>query len=120
MEPYVYSQMIAGRDAVREGEAKNSWLTGTAAWNYVAITQAILGIQPDYDGLRVNPCIPQAWDGYSIVRSFRGAEYKISIQNPNHVSKGVKSVTVDGSPIEGNVIPVFEAGSSHEVVVVLG
>ncbi|MDO3408332.1 glycosyl transferase [Saccharibacillus sp. CPCC 101409] len=120
MEPYVYSQMIAGRDAVREGEAKNSWLTGTAAWNYVAITQAILGIQPDYDGLRVDPCIPQAWDGYRIVRSFRGAEYKIEIRNPNHVSKGVKSVAVDGKTVEGNVLPVFEAGSSHDVVVELG
>lgn len=120
MEPYVYSQMIAGKDAIRHGEAKNSWLTGTAAWNYIAITQAILGIKPDFDGLRVDPCIPQAWDGYSITREFRGSTYKIEIQNPNHVSGGVSSVTVDGKAVDGNVLPVYTDGQVHNVTVVLG
>ncbi|AOZ92036.1 GH36-type glycosyl hydrolase domain-containing protein [Paenibacillus crassostreae] len=119
-EPYVYSQMIAGKDAVRQGEAKNSWLTGTAAWNFVAITQAILGIQPEYDGLQVNPCIPTAWDGFSITRVFRGDTFVINITNPNHVSKGVASVTVDGKSIEGNILPVIGDGKSHQVEVVLG
>ncbi|MBA9087818.1 cellobiose phosphorylase [Fontibacillus solani] len=120
MEPYVYSQMIAGKDAVRHGEAKNSWLTGTAAWNYVAITQAILGIQADFNGLKVDPCIPSAWDGFEITRIFRGDTYVIKISNPNHVSKGVKSITLNGAAVEGIVIPPVGDGGIHEVVVVLG
>ncbi|NLW88771.1 MAG: glycosyl transferase [Clostridiaceae bacterium] len=120
MEPYVYSQMIAGKDAGRMGEAKNSWLTGTAAWNFVAISQAILGIKPEYDGLRVDPCIPSDWKGYTVTRVFRGATYEISIQNPDGVKKGVRSVTVDGQPIEGNVLPVLEEGTKHIVEVVMG
>ncbi|SDF78329.1 cellobiose phosphorylase [Fontibacillus panacisegetis] len=120
MEPYVYSQMIAGKDAVRHGEAKNSWLTGTAAWNYVAITQAILGIQADFNGLKVDPCIPSAWDGFEITRVFRGDTYVIKISNPNHVSKGVKSITLNGAAVEGIVIPPVRDGGTHEVVVVLG
>ncbi len=119
-EPYVYAQMIAGKDARRHGEAKNSWLTGTAAWNFVAISQYILGIIPDYSGLKVDPCIPKAWDGFTVSRKFRGATYNITFKNPYHVSKGVQSVTVDGNAIEGNILPVFAAGSTHEVEVVLG
>jgi len=120
MEPYVYSQMIAGKDAVRYGEAKNSWLTGTASWNFVAISQAILGIKPDYDGLKVEPCIPATWDGYTVRREFRGSIYSIKVMNPNHVCKGVKSVTVDGKMIEGNILPVFGDGLVHDVVVEMG
>lgn len=119
-EPYVYSQMIAGKDAVRHGEAKNSWLTGTAAWNYVAITQAILGIQPDFDGLKVDPCIPAEWDGFDITRVFRGDTYVIQIKNPNHVSKGVASLTLDGAAVEGNIIAPVLDGGVHQVVVELG
>jgi len=119
-EPYVYSQMIAGKDAVNHGEAKNSWLTGTAAWNYVAITQWILGIQPDYNGLRIDPCIPQDWDGYRVCRHFRNAIYDIRIHNPHHVCKGIKQITVDGLPISGNVLPVYADGQRHKVEVVLG
>ena len=119
-EPYVYAQMIAGKDAVRHGEAKNSWLTGTAAWNFVTITQWILGIKPDYDGLKIDPCIPAAWDGYEIKRTYRGARYNIKITNPQHRCKGVRSVTVDGSKIEGNVLPVFNDGKEHEVLVEMG
>lgn len=119
-EPYVYAQMIAGKDAGRHGEAKNSWLTGTAAWNFVAVSQYILGIIPDYDGLKVDPSIPEAWDGYKLTRKFRGNTYNITFMNPEHVSKGVKSVTVDGVKINGNVLPVFDEGTVHEVEVVLG
>jgi cellobiose phosphorylase len=120
MEPYVYSQMIAGKDAVRHGEAKNSWLTGTAAWNYVAITQAILGIKPDFDGLKIDPCIPSGWESYTVTRQFRGDTYRIRVKNPNRVSKGVASVTVDGKAVEGQILPVFGDGKVHEVEVVLG
>ena len=119
-EPYVYSQMIAGKDAAKPGEAKNSWLTGTAAWNYYTITQYILGIRPDYNGLIIDPCIPKAWDGYKIQRDFRGVNYQIEILNPNHVSKGIKEIILDGEAMEGNIIPILEKGSTHEVKVVLG
>ncbi len=118
-EPYVYAQMIAGKDAPRHGEAKNSWLTGTAAWNFVAISQYILGIKPSYSGLEVNPSIPHAWDGFSVSRLFRGATYNIKVSNPNHVCSGVKSMIVDGKPVEGNIVPAF-ANGTHEVEVVLG
>jgi cellobiose phosphorylase len=108
-EPYVYPQMIAGRDAPTHGEAKNSWLTGTAAWNFVAITQWILGIRPEHDGLRVDPCLPSGWDGFRMVRRFRGAEYRIA------VGRGDGGLVVDGRAIDGNVVPLAPAGATVEV-----
>ncbi|MBR5110368.1 MAG: glycosyl transferase [Clostridia bacterium] len=120
MEPYVYSQMIAGKDAKNFGQAKNSWLTGTAAWNFYVISNYILGIKPDWDGLKIDPCIPHDWDGYKVSRRFRGATYDISICNPAHVCRGVKQVTVDGQAIEGNILPVFGDGKEHKVTVTLG
>ncbi|AAD36910.1 glycosyl transferase [Thermotoga maritima MSB8] len=119
-EPYVYAQMVAGKDAPRHGEAKNSWLTGTAAWSFVAITQHILGIRPTYDSLVVDPCIPKEWEGFRITRKFRGSIYDITVKNPSHVSKGVKEIIVDGKKIEGQVLPVFEDGKVHRVEVVMG
>ena len=119
-EPYVYAQMIAGKDAKRPGEAKNSWLTGTAAWNFVAISQYILGIKPDYAGLEIDPCIPKAWDGYKVTRKFRGATFEITVSNPDHVSKGIKKLLVDGREVEGNVIPVFNDGAIHTVIAIMG
>ncbi len=118
-EPYVYAQMIAGKDAKRHGEAKNSWLTGTAAWNFVAVSQYILGVKPQYNGLKIDPSIPAEWDGFKVSRLFRGATYNVTVKNPNHVSAGVKSMTVDGKPVDGNVIPAMDGGV-HEVEVVLG
>ena len=120
VEPYVYAQMIAGKDAFKPGEAKNSWLTGTAAWNFAAITQYILGVKPDYNGLSVNPCIPKDWDGFNVSRQYRGATYNITVKNPNKVSKGIHSITVNGNAIEGHILPVMESGSANEVVVTLG
>lgn len=118
VEPYVYSQMIAGKDAAKPGEAKNSWLTGTAAWNYYAITQFILGVKPAYDGLQINPCIPSAWKEFSVKRIFRGAEYDITVKNPNGINKGVKQITVDGNPISDNI--VAHSPGKHIVEVVMG
>ncbi|HEY7885043.1 MAG TPA: glycosyl transferase [Cellvibrionaceae bacterium] len=120
VEPYAYCQMIAGKDAYKPGEGKNSWLTGTAAWNFAAITQYILGIKPDYNGLGINPCIPKDWDGFKATRKFRGATYEIEVKNPNHVSKGIKSLSVNGQAVEGHVVPTAEAGSTVKVEVVLG
>lgn len=117
-EPYVYAQMVAGKDAFKPGEAKNSWLTGTAAWNFYAISQYILGIRPDYDGLVVDPCIPKSWEGFTVHRKFRGADYAIVVSNPTKVSKGVKKLVVDGK--EAKTIPVFAAGTRHKVEVLLG
>lgn len=119
-EPYVYAQMIAGKDADRPGEAKNSWLTGTAAWNYYAITQYILGIRPDYDGLYIDPCIPSDWDKIKIKRIFREAIFNIVIHNSNHVSKGVKEIRYDGKTTGGNLIPIFPKDTIHQIEVILG
>ncbi|MCC8046275.1 MAG: glycosyl transferase [Clostridiales bacterium] len=119
-EPYVYSQMVAGADAARHGEAKNSWLTGTAAWTFVDVSQAILGIQPQFDGLGVDPCVPEGFGDFTISRTFRGATYDISVQNPDNVQKGIAKLIVDGKEISGNVIP-FEEGKTHyEVTAVMG
>jgi cellobiose phosphorylase len=119
-EPYVYAQMIAGKDAPTHGEAKNSWLTGTAAWNYVAITQWILGIRAELDGLRVDPCIPSKWREFSVVREFRGVTYKITVKNPKGVSKGVESMSVNGKQVTGNLIPAETGSGEVNVEVVLG
>ena len=118
VEPYVYSQMIAGKDAARPGEAKNSWLTGTAAWNWYAISQFILGVKPSYDGLEIDPCIDPSWKEYTVNRRFRGASYEITILNPEGVCKGVKSLVLDGTPLEGRHIP--HSLGKHKVVVTLG
>ncbi|MCL1789054.1 MAG: glycosyl transferase [Oscillospiraceae bacterium] len=118
-EPYVYAQMIAGKDASRHGEAKNSWLTGTAAWNFAAVSQYILGVQPQYDGLKIDPSVPCEWDGFKLTRVFRNATYHITVKNPYHVSKGVVKMVVDGVEKSGNVIEAFKNGS-HEVEVILG
>jgi cellobiose phosphorylase len=119
-EPYVYAQMIAGPDAPTYGEAKNSWLTGTAAWNYVAITQWILGIRPTYTGLHIDPCIPSGWDGFHVRREFRGAIYDIEVKNPEHVCTGIKSIRADDALIEGTILPLFEDGKIHPIEVILG
>jgi cellobiose phosphorylase len=120
LEPYVYAQMIAGKDARRFGEAKNSWLTGTASWNFVAISQFILGIKPEFDGLMVDPSIPKEWDGYTVTRGYRGDTYRITVKNPKHVSRGVARVTVDGKEITGNILPIYGDGKLHEAEVELG
>jgi cellobiose phosphorylase len=119
-EPYVYAQMVAGKDAFRPGEAKNSWLTGTASWNFYAVTQYMLGIRPDYDGLLIDPCIPASWKGFKATRKFRGATYLIEVLNPGGKSNGVKELTVDGKLLSSNVVPVFGDGKQHSVKVILG
>lgn len=119
-EPYVYSQMIAGPDAARFGEAKNSWLTGTAAWTFYDVSQYILGIRPQFDGLQVDPCIPSGMKGFAVERRFRGADYVIEVDNTAGVQKGIKSMTVDGEPIEGNLLPVYSDGAKHKVKAIMG
>jgi cellobiose phosphorylase len=115
-EPYVYAQMIAGRDAATPGEAKNSWLTGTAAWNLAAVTQWILGLRPEHDGLRIDPRLPSDWDGYRASRRFRGATYEIEVRKGAGTQGRVDGLLVDGRRIEGNVVPAAPAGSVVSVV----
>ncbi len=119
-EPYVYSQMVAGRDAKFHGEAKNSWLTGTAAWTFVNISQYILGVYPTHTGLSINPCIPKGFGDFTLTRKFREGTYTIKVENPGNVEKGIKSITVDGNPIDGCVIPYEKGKTNYDVVVTMG
>ena len=119
-EPYVYSQMVAGRDAKFHGEAKNSWLTGTAAWTFVNISQYILGVYPTHKGLSINPCVPKGFGDFKLTRAFREGIYNIEVKNPNDVEKGVVSMVVDGTPVEGNVIPYEKGKTVYNVVVTMG
>ena len=98
------------------GEGKNSWLTGTGAWSFVVASQSILGVKPDFNGLRIDPCIPKKWKGFSVHRKFRGVEYSIVVSNPKSKCKGVKSLVVDGKKIEGNLIPLPAAGTKFVTV----
>ncbi|MCM1134920.1 MAG: glycosyl transferase [Clostridium sp.] len=126
-EPYVYSQMVAGRDARFHGEAKNSWLTGTAAWTFVNISQYILGVQPTHKGLQINPCVPKDFGDFEITRKFREGTYRIKVRNPNNVEKGIKSISVDGAPLpkeavgpDGGMIPYVKGKETYDVAVVMG
>jgi cellobiose phosphorylase len=112
LEPYVYAQMIAGKDAPRHGEAKNSWLTGTAAWNFVAISQYILGVRPDFEGLRVQPCIGKDVPSFTVTRKCRGAEYKIRVKNSGAGGTAPAKLKVDGKSIAGNLVPYAAAGAT--------
>ena len=112
--------MGIGKDAPTFGEAKNSWLTGTAAWNFVAVSQWILGIRAEYDGLRIDPCLPKEWERFEATRKFRGATYQIRVSKPKGICKGVVRVVVNGEKIEGNLIAPHPAGSEVEVEVTLG
>ena len=119
-EPYVYSQMIAGKDAPKHGEAKNSWLTGTAAWTFVNVSQYILGIRPSFDGLEIDPCICSEMDSFTATRKYRGATYHITVNNPNHVEKGIKKMRVNGKEIQGSCIKAVEGITEYYVEVIMG
>lgn len=119
-EPYVYCQVISGKAHKDFGEGKNSWLTGSACWNFVAASQYIVGIRSDYKGLVVDPCIPHEWNGFEAKRKFRGDTYFITVRNPENVEKGIKSITLDGKKVEGKVVPPALDGKEHQVEVIMG
>jgi cellobiose phosphorylase len=119
-EPYAFPQNILGDEHPQFGLARNSWLTGTASWAYVAATQYILGLQPSYTGLRIAPCIPSAWSGFRVSREFRSARYEIEVHNPEGVCTGVASLVVDGQEMAGDVVPAHGDGRTHQVQVVMG
>ena len=112
--------MIAGADAKFHGEAKNSWLTGTAAWTFVNISQYILGVYPTHSGLSINPCVPDGFGDFALTRKYRNAVYHITVKNPDNVRKGIKKLTVDGEPITGTVIPYRKGKSEYHVDVLMG
>jgi cellobiose phosphorylase len=113
--------MTASQFSPTPGEGKNSWLTGTGAWSFVAASQHILGVRPDFNGLIIDPCIPKKWKGFTVQRKFRGVTYTIAVKNPKAKSKGVKSLLVDGKKISGNVIPLPASGTTAvKVEVTLG
>ena len=117
-EPYVYAQTINGADSATPGEARNSWLTGTSAWNFYAISQYILGIQPSFKGLKLDPCLPEALKALDIQREFRGNTYLIHIENNTNGEKGKVKIAIDGKPIDGQVIPApVESGNTYQVTV---
>jgi cellobiose phosphorylase len=118
-EPYVYSQMVAGADAPRHGEAKNSWLTGTAAWTFVNVSQYILGVYPTHHGLQVNPCVPSGFGDFDLTRTYRGVNYHVSVKNPNGVQKGVSKIVVDGKELVGTSVIPYEAGKTDVTVEVI-
>ena len=118
-EPYSYCQFVMGRDHSRHGQARHPWLTGSSGWFLTAVTRHILGIQLSFDGLVVDPCIPADWPGFSVQRQWRGATYHITVQNPDGVEKGVKSVTLNGQSVAGAIAPQ-PAGTVNDVVVVMG
>lgn len=116
-EPYSYCQFIMGRDHAAHGRARHPFMTGSAGWSYFAATRYMLGVRPEFDRLTVDPCIPAEWDGFTVVRRWRGAEYRIRVENPDHVEKGVKRIEVDGKPAER--VPAFGEGK-HDVRVIMG
>ncbi len=120
VEPYCYAQNILGDEHPQFGLGRNSWLSGTASWVYQAATKYILGIMPTFKGLKIDPCIPKNWDGFKVKRVFRNATYEIQVENPKHVSKGVKEMIVDGNKVEGNVIPSVKDKKEYKVKVVMG
>ncbi len=119
-EPYVQAQTTYSTFSPRPGNTRTPWLTGAAAWSYFSLTQYLLGIRPELDGLRIDPCIPASWDGFSAKRRYRGALMDIIVHNPGHVCRGVVKMTVDGKPLAGNLIPPQPGGSLHHIVVWLG
>jgi cellobiose phosphorylase len=113
--------MTASQFSPTPGEGKNSWLTGTGAWSFVVASQSILGVQPEFAGLRIDPCIPKKWKGFTVQRKFRGVTYTIAVKNPKGRSRGVKSLLVDGKKIAGNVVPLPPPGTAAvKVEVALG
>jgi len=119
-EPFVYAQNILGNEHPQHGLARNSWLTGTASWCYLAATQWILGIRPGYGGLYIDPCLPPDWEGFKVRRKFRGSSFEIEVHNPEHVSSGVQRLALDGEILKDNLVPLIQPEGDHRVEVWLG
>jgi cellobiose phosphorylase len=119
-EPYVYPEFVHGRQAEEFGRGGHTWLTGTAPTMHTAVVEYIFGLKPEYCGLRIDPCVDPSWNDFSVVRNFRDACYRIHFRNPEGVEHGVKSITMDGKPVQGDLLPVMQDGKTHEVEVLMG
>jgi cellobiose phosphorylase len=119
-EPYVYPEYVRGRGGYGHGMGGHTWLTGTAPTMHQSLTEWVLGLQPDYEGLTINPKISKDWKEFTAKRNFRGASYEIIVKNPSGVEYGVKSLTVDGNTVSGNLIKPHSDGKTHKVEVVMG
>ncbi|MDR0644328.1 MAG: N,N'-diacetylchitobiose phosphorylase [Treponema sp.] len=117
-EPYSTCQFVMGKDHTAFGRARHPFMTGSGGWSYFAVTRYILGLRPDFDSFSIDPCLPPAWEGFSAIRVWRSAVYEIEVQNPDHVSKGVKSITLNGAPVD--VIPMQKAKSVNKVILIMG
>lgn len=120
IEPYVYNQSTHGKYSPRFGNSRLPWLSGSATWSFFAATQHILGIQPDYNGMVIDPCVPSDWKQFKVIRRFRGKLLKVSVKNDSGVQKGIKKITLNGEDIAGNLIPVGKMKDVNEVEVVMG
>jgi cellobiose phosphorylase len=120
MEPYVQGQTTYSIYSPRPGNTRTSWLTGAAAWSYYSATQYILGLRPEIDGLRIDPCIPSSWDGFKATRRFRGKTVQIEVKNPDEVCQGVNSIRLNGERISGNLLPADQLKVENQVEVVMG
>ena len=118
-EPYSYCQFIMGKDHTAHGRARHPWLTGTASWFYTAATKYILGIQPTYNGLKIDPCVPSDWEEFEVTRKWRDTVYNIKIKNPDKVEKGIKSIKLNNKLVDG-IIPIQAASSINDVEVIMG
>jgi cellobiose phosphorylase len=117
--PYMVTNMYYGPENPRKGQILYSWITGTADWLFKAVSSHMVGVRAEYDGLLIDPCVPSWWDNFSIRREYMGATYQVNYSNPDGKESGVKEIKVDGKIIEGNVLPPFEAGTVHEVEVIM-
>ncbi len=119
-EPYVFPEYVIGPGNPRYGEGSFTWLTGSADWFFIAVTQHMLGARPEFDGLTIDPCLPSGWKQARIVRRFRGTRYDIRISNPEGVNRGVREIRLDGQPMKGSVLPLFHDHGAHVVEVLMG
>jgi cellobiose phosphorylase len=120
IEPYVHCQSTHAAASKKFGRSRVPWLSGTASWAHYTAAQHILGVQPEVDGLRIDPCIPKNWPGFTVHRKFRGRNVEIEVRNPAAVSRGVQSLTVDGATLSGNLVPLAKLAEGSKIVAVLG
>jgi N,N'-diacetylchitobiose phosphorylase len=120
IEPYVYCQFTHSKYSPRFGASRVPWLSGSATWSFYTATQYILGLRPEYDGLRIDPCIPSAWKSFKVTRNFRGKRVSVEVRNTKGVQKGVRTVLLNGEPLEGNLIPAGKLTSENHVIVEMG
>ena len=120
IEPYVYCQFTHSKYSPRFGASRVPWLSGSAAWSFFTVTQYILGLRPEYGGLRIDPCIPAAWKSFTVTRVFRGKKVLVEIRNPAGVQKGVRKLLLNGEPLDGNLIPAERLTEENRVVVEMG